>query len=253
LHTIDSVSLAKIVQKVANISTSFLSPLDISFFQFKRTFSNGSFIILANQEEYFKELFDEHSIETNMLCQPEARKRHYCFWDEALSQLNLSYLTSMGIYHGFTIINRGKNSYDCISFALTRTHPFPVVFYLQFLNELQNFSDTFPIKARYLIKEVTSLFEDSKIIDKKLKEKVYFLPKRSTRYYMINNNTKYITTYEAICVQLHQEGKSYKEISNLLSSEPSTVKTHLRRLKARCELSLREINLQSYTIKKTGN
>lgn len=55
-------------------------------------------------------------------------------------------------------------------------------------------------------------------------------------------------------MQLAQEGKSYKEISSLLSMEVTTVKTHLTRLKARTGLSFQEISLQSFqAYKNTKN
>jgi DNA-binding CsgD family transcriptional regulator len=73
-----------------------------------------------------------------------------------------------------------------------------------------------------------------------------FLPKRSSRFYIGDNVHYYITTYEALCMQLAQEGQSYKEIGSLLSMASTTVKTHLRRLEARTGLSFQEISLQSF-------
>lgn len=69
----------------------------------------------------------------------------------------------------------------------------------------------------------------------------------------MGENNNYITTYEALCVQLLQEGKSYKEIGTLLSMSSTTVKTHLIRLKARTGLSFQEASLQSFQDYKGNN
>ncbi|MBA3283627.1 MAG: hypothetical protein H0U27_01025 [Nitrosopumilus sp.] len=113
------------------------------------------------------------------------------------------------------------------------------------MKDLQNFSEVFPAKARHLIKEEIKNFQKTKILGKVAKHNHFYLPKRSTRFYIGNDIHNYITTYEALCVQLVREGKSYKEIGNILSMASTTVKTHLIRLKARTGLSLQEISLQS--------
>jgi hypothetical protein len=47
-------------------------------------------------------------------------------------------------------------------------------------------------------------------------------------------------------VQLLDEGKTYKEIGSILSVAPSTVKMHLKRLRARTGLSIQELILHSF-------
>jgi DNA-binding CsgD family transcriptional regulator len=129
---------------------------------------------------------------------------------------------------------------------MSEPHPSPVVYYFHILKALQNFSELFPTKARHLIKEATKKPIKRRVSVKDANRNFFFLPTRSARFYIGEDVNKYITTYEALCVQLMQEGKSYKEIGTILSMASSTVKTHLNRLKERTGLSLQEVSLQSF-------
>lgn len=245
LINIDSYNVLEIADEVNKICSYFLKPINISYFQFKRTYKNKLPIILANNPLFFKEFLKDGFIEPEVNIPLNTYQSYFCFWDETLSQDQLSHLQKvLGVYHGLTILSRRKDFYDCTSFAMSEPHPAPTAYYLFAIKELQSFSDLFPAKAKHLIKETTKVALEMPADAKNINNNPFFLPKRSDRFYLSKDPNNYITTYEALCAQLAQQGKSYKEVGSILSMGSGTVKTHLTRLKARTGLSLPEISLQ---------
>ncbi len=255
LINIDSYDGLILAQEVDKICNFFLHPRKLSYFQFKRIYKNSTSIILANHPEFFKEFLKDGFIEPKIHLPVDTRQNSFCFWDEILSEAQLLFLKEkQGVYHGLTILSRRKTFYDCTTFAMSEPHPSPVAYYLYILKDLQTFSQTFPARARYLIKELAKNPLKIQKYGHRVNRKYLFLPKRSSRFYIGDDVNNYITTYEALCVHLAQEGKSYKEIGSILSMASSTVKTHLIRLKTRTGLSFQEICLQSFqTYKNSKN
>src|SRR5690606_23470399 len=143
----------------------------------------------------------------------EAHYNLFCFWDETLTETKLlSLKEKLNIFHGLTILTKSNTYYDSTTFAMSKPHLNLVAYYFYIHKELQIFSQIFPGRARHLIK----LSEKDPIQIHKPKNrrnpKHFFLPKRSARYYLGEDIDTYITTYEAICMKLLLEGKSYKEI-----------------------------------------
>ena len=247
LINIDSYDVAKIAKEVDKICNPFLHSRGISYFQFKRIYKNNTFIILANDAEFFKEFFENGFIEPTTHVPIYTRQSSFCFWDEILSETRLSFLRKKHkVYHGLTILSRQKAFYDCTTFAMSEPHPSPVAYYFHILKDLQKFAELFPTIARHLIKKTPKKPLETIAPPQDINRKHFFLPKRSARFYIGKDVNNYITTYEALCVQLVQEGKSYKETGSILSMATSTVKTHLKRFKERTGLTLQEVSLQSF-------
>lgn len=155
LTHVDSYDVIKLAQEVDKICRYFLYPRKISYFQFKRTYRNGTFIILANVPKFFKEFLRHGFIEPTIHLPIYTRQRSYCFWDETLSSdQRLLLQEKQGICHGLTILSRRKDFYDCASFAMSTPHPSPVAYYFYIMKDLQDFSELFPVKASHLIKEM---------------------------------------------------------------------------------------------------
>jgi DNA-binding CsgD family transcriptional regulator len=252
MHNMDSYDLVSIAQEVDKICHGFLRARKFSYFQFKRIYRDDSFIILANHPKFFTDFLEKDFTEISQHISFHTRQSFVYSWDESLPPAILSLTReNKGIFHGITIISRRKNFYDCTTFAMSKRHPVPFSYYFHVLKELQKFAEFFPTRARSLIEKASE--KPIKVLEPRqgLKRKSFFLPKRSTRFRIGDDAKDYITTYEALCVQLLQEGKSYKEIGSILSMGPGTVETHLTRLKARTGLTLQELSLQSF--QKYGN
>ncbi|MBX9805025.1 MAG: LuxR C-terminal-related transcriptional regulator [Alphaproteobacteria bacterium] len=233
-------------QEVDKITKFFLVPRKIAYFQFRRIYKDNTYIVLSNHPHFLNDFLEKGFIEPSVHRPILTRQSFILFWDESFSESLLSCMKDRDrIYHGLSIINRRKNFYDCASFAMPEPHPSPYIYYLHIMMELQRFSEIFPSLARNLIekapKEPLKPFVPDYITHEDM-----FLPKRSIQYPIGEDATNYITTYEALCAQLFLECKSYKEIASILSIAPSTVETHLRRLKERTGLSIHDILLQTF-------
>ena len=243
-----------ISKEVHQICQAFLEPCGITYFQFKRIYNDDSYLILANHEKLFKDFLEKSFIEPIFYRGINLRQSNYYFWDELLSPQILALTQEkMGFYHGLTITSRGKTFFDSSSFALSNPHPSPTAHYLQIIKNLQNFLEHFPKRANNLIEKIRH--DHRQVLSPKQAQmrKSIFLPKRSRRLRIGTGVNDYITTYEAICVQLLTDGKSYKEIGSILSMAPSTVETHLNRLKERTGLTYQEVSLQILQTNRKSN
>lgn len=247
MYNLDSDALLPIAQEVTKICYPFLHLRRISFFQFKRIYRDGSLVILANRPDFFKDILEKDFVEPAPYLPFYTPQSSIYFWDESLSKSHLAFISEkQGVFHGLTIISRRKLFYDCITFAMSERLPSPTAYYFQILKDLQRFAELFPTLARSLIEKAGEKPVKVAAISQKLNCKNFFLPKRSVRFRLGKGVNDYITTYEALCAQLFQEGKSYKEIGSVLSMAPSTVETHLKRFKARTGLTLQELSLKSF-------
>lgn len=247
MYNMDSDDLIHKAQEVDKICHPFLQSRGISYFQFKRIFKDGSLITLANRPDFFKDILEKDFIEPSPYMPFYTRESSIYFWDESLSESHLSFIREkQGVYHGLTIISRRKYFYDCTTFAMSERLPSPSAYYFQILKDIQNFAELFPTMARSLIEKASEKPVKVPALSKEISCKNFFLPKRSVRIRLGKGVNDYITTYEALCAQLFQEGKSYKEIGSVLSMAPSTVETHLKRFKARTGLTLQELSLKSF-------
>lgn len=249
----DTDNLAYIAQEVDKICNPFLYPRGFSYFQFKRVYKNGSFVILANHPDFFNNFLETDFAELFNRIPFQIRQSTIYSWDELQQTTPLPLINNnKGVYHGITFINRRKLFYDCATFAMSERHPTPFTYYFNLLKELQKFVEFFPTLARGLIEKANK--KPIKVLapPQDLKCKKFFLPKRSTRLPIGTGMKDYVTTYEVFCLQLLQEGKSYKEIGSVLSMSKNTVETHLTRLKTRTGLTFQELSLQSFHKHKNG-
>jgi DNA-binding CsgD family transcriptional regulator len=247
LTDIESYSASRIVLEVEKLTKSFLCSKNISYFQFKRTYKNKTSITLANNHVFFEEFYEKAFVGSSINSDFYTFQSSIYFWDESLPNDKLMKIRQeMGIFHGFTILSRHKSYFDCISFAMSKLHHAPYAYYFHILKELQQFGEHFPTIAFQLIKNTPRITMKNIGIYQDASNKCFFLPNKSVRLKVGKDIDKYITTYEALCVQLVKEGKSHKEIGNILSITSNTVKTHLNRLKARTGLSVREISIHPF-------
>lgn len=247
MSIVDTYGLALTAQEIDKLCHSFLQPRGLTFFQFKRIFKDGSCIILANRPDFFYDFLENDLLEPFPAYTIHLRQSTILFWDESLPPERLVFINKeKGAYHGLTIISRRKIFFDCTSFAMSERHSCPYAYYFHSMKDLQKFAEMFPKMARNYIEKAKVYRKSSAKTKQNIHRKGFFLPKRSLRIRIGDGAKDYITTYEALCVQLLQEGKSYKEIGAVLSMAPSTVETHLKRLKARTGLTLQDLTLQFF-------
>lgn len=247
MQILDYPELIYSTQDIDNISSFFLRPRGLTYFQFKRIYKDDSFIVLANNSLFFNDFLENNLPEPYSDVATHIRQSFIYFWDDFLSPERISLTRNRdNIFHGITIISRRKKFYDCTAFAMSKLHSSPASYYLHTLKELQIFSEYFPKIALSHRDNVCGDLLKVGVTKQSLSYKRFFLPQRSTRFKIGEGLNDYITTYEALCLQLLQDGKSYKEIGSILSMSPRTVETHLVRLKTRTGLTFKELSLQSF-------
>jgi DNA-binding CsgD family transcriptional regulator len=245
LSDIDFYDLDRTAQEIGKICEPFLSPRGFSYFQFKRVYKDSSYVILANRAEFFKDFLEKELSELFDHVPFYTRQSAIYYWDDFGRANPFTLIKSQKkVYHAITFIYRRKNFYDCTTVARSEPHRLPSSYYFYHLKELQKFVEIFPVLAQNLIEKFRKTTPVSSTTSGNVKRKGLFLPKRSTRFPIGEGARDYITTYEAFCLQLLQEGKSYKEIGSVLSVSPNTVETHLERLKERTGRTFRELTLQ---------
>lgn len=249
----DSHGLDNVAEEVDKLCHSFLHPRGFAYFQFKRIYKDGSFMILANRPDFFYDFLEHELIDHCPTHSTYIRQSTIFFWDECLPEARLACVNNeRNVFHGLTIISRRKTFFDCTTFAMSEQHTCPFAYYFQSMKDLQKFAEMFPKMARNQIEKAKIQRRPSPKSKGNQSPKGFFLPKRSSRFRIGEGAKDYITTYEALCIQLLQEGKSYKEIGSILSMAPSTVETHLKRLKARTGLTLQELSLQFFPTYTNG-
>jgi Bacterial regulatory proteins, luxR family len=247
MKILDYPQFVHTAQNIDNICKFFLCPRSLTYFQFKRIYKDDSFIVLANNPIFFKDFLENNLSEPSYYISTHIRQSYIYSWDDFLSPEMISLTRNKdNIFHGITIISRQKKFYDCTAFAMSKLHPSPSSYYLHILKDLQTFSELFPKIARSHIDNVCHDRIKITVPKQGQSRKRFFLPQRSTRLKIGEGLNDYITTYEALCLQLLQDGKSYKEIGSILSMSPRTVETHLVRLKTRTGLTFKELSLQPF-------
>lgn len=243
--------------EIKKICGDFLQQRGLSYFHYRRNYSDGSWIILTNNTSF---LIDFLNSEAREITYPPALCLHQSLvylWDECLTT-DLRDLTQVKnkLFHGITIVNRFKKYYDCAAFAMAKPHSSPISFYMRIFHDLKTFSQLFPQMAQSLLTSIESDRIHMPIHQQDLNRAALLLPSRSTRISMSKDKNDYVTTFELFCMQLLNEGKSYKEIGNMLTMSPRTVETYLTRMKRRTGLSFDEIALKSFKmapVKRNNN
>jgi DNA-binding CsgD family transcriptional regulator len=228
--------------EVNEICEDFLKQRGLSYFHFRRNYPDGSWTILTNNITFLIDFLQSDSTDVKHPAPISVQQCLVHFWNEYISE-KLKELAEKkhSLYHGITIVNRFKNYYDCAAFAMPYSHPHPASFYMHILNDLKSFSQT-----HSLLKKVERDRQHLPVSNKGVVRADLLLPQRSGRIQIASDDEQYVTTLEFVCMQLFNDGKSYKDIGEMLSISPRTVETHLTRMKRRTGLTFGEIALKSF-------
>ncbi len=222
--------------KIQQISNSFLAQHGFNYFQYLRSYNDGSYSLLTNHTGLLK-LFAENALGPMIYSSftPEHENLHsYWFlWDEELPALPVNLAKEkFNHHHGMTLLRRSKNYYDMIAVALNQRRNNIASFYLTKQKAIEEFISAFDKNHRPLIDDIC--------------KKRVVLPEfyRDVNYQKIcleNKNIEvqgvfgpvHITSQELACLRLLTQGATYKEIGKVLTLSPRTVETYITRIKQR--------------------
>lgn len=236
-------------KQVYEICKDFISSRGISYFHFRRNYKDGSILILTNKGELLSDFFRSSHKEIKYPPPISTHRSLVYFWDEySTEEFVILTREKHKLYHGITIVNRHKEYYDCVAFAMSASHPSPYSWYLNIFHDLKVFSELFPKIADLLIKKTELERIHLSACRQDANRKFLFLPQKSKRIYITSDFEGYVTTYELLCMRLLCEGKTYKQIGSILSMSPRTVETYLDRLKNRTGLAFHDLLTKSFKI-----
>lgn len=228
---------------VAEYSSEFLKHHGLNYFQFGRCYADGSILNFSNTSELAKLLFGAgFSVQSSFDEDHQKRPSYVFFWDEELPEDPVSLVRErLGIYHGMTILKRYKDYYDMIAFGMAKPRSNAMSYYFNYYKELEKFADQF-IRTRT---DLLSIHERQKLQlpsqyqdPNRLK---LCLSGQEQRFTIKGRYGKtYATTREIFCLQYLEQGKSYKEVADILSISPRTIETYLGRIKERTGFNSRE-------------
>ena len=236
-------SIWALTQHVAQQSKEFMKAHDLSYFQYLRCYSDGSIACLLNTTELFKSMIarDLHVL-SSFDESHEKRPSYVFFWDEELPILPVSLAREKhGMHHGVTLVKRHKNFYDMIAFAMGKPKSNAMAYYFNHLKVFEKLAADF-VTIR---SDLFSICEKDKLsLPQKYQDPnctKICLPDKPRRFQVKGKSgDTYLTAQEIFCMQLLNQGKSYKEISKELSIAERTIETYLDRVKVRTGYQTRE-------------
>lgn len=226
--------------------------LDITSFNYVKTFEDGSQINLSNRTSWLEHFYDNKfyligAFENH----PNQYASGFALWPH-LSGQKIFYdaRTYFNIDHGITIIEKQKDSCEFYYFGTTTNNHKLVNFYINNIDLLQRFIFFFKDKAALLLKKANkdriilenhfestaSLNFDNSIIipDRKINE---FFENTAIKNFQLSGSVEgeTITSKQLRCIIYLLEGKTAKEIAKKLGLSFRTVEGHINKLKNKFE------------------
>lgn len=244
--TLDHPTIA-LKSKIQEISADFLNRHGLNYFQFLRCYDNGSIGLLTNNTgllEHFQYVDNAPVVFSSFTDEHQSSSSYWFLWDEELPEMPVQLAREQfNIRNGITLVRRSKHYYDMIAVATPVEPDNAGAFYLNKLKSIEYFINEFEIANHELIRLMNKhpllLPEPYRDINYK---KICLT--KGTVSVRGKTGESYITTQELACLRLLIQGKSYKQIAQIMDISPRTVETYLQRVKHRTGLTLQnEIEL----------
>jgi DNA-binding CsgD family transcriptional regulator len=247
---------------------SVLKIINIQFFHYIKYLEDGSQINLSTRPDWVQFFFNNDLYKIgkyeNDLCSG------FVFWDYFEPTKINTYVNAFQLGRGVTIIHKtGKDcNFYCFGSPIRKEEA--INFYLSHMDALQKFIVYFNDKASPIINQALKTSQNRIIIPEKPKEKeeemlqtvipfhylsqnnysvkknIFITTINTLRYkYRFNHNgfNTYLTAKELDCAIYLSQGKTSREIGEILHISQRTVETHLENLKNKfCCLSKQELS-----------
>lgn len=230
-------------QDMQSICSSFFASNGLSYFQYYRVYDDGSVFALLNNTTILKRFLELDFPSFSSFKEGDKRRESYWFmWDEELPWLPVQIARDLGVYHGLTYVRRFKNHYDMIGFGMPSERSNAASYYMSNRDMLKNF-------ITYFEKEHGEIINASRRNSIMLREnnrdanyKQLCLGKNMRFEIDVSGTKTYLTPQEMSCMNLKNQGLSFKEIGRVLEISPRSVETYLQRIKIRTGImNLREL------------
>lgn len=221
----------KLSNDVGVLSAPLNLHLNIHYFAFKRTFSDGSKIYLFNHPAYYEHWFSKKYY---LVGNKEARCSNYVdsyeLWDSLPDPYRLydEGAEYFNIANGLTITRKHEEYCDFFFFATNVTNSHVRQLYFERRDIFEKYCDYFIENSTDLIQRAAKSkiilpLPEPLVLLKPLVEINEFLKEiKSSK----NDELSGLTEREIECAYLLSEGKSYKEIAKIYGLSPRTIEEH---------------------------
>lgn len=247
--------------EIKQICQPLFDLLDITYFNYMRTYPDGSFSVLTTHATRDKYLF-EQDYQDSMDYDPAiyAHSEGYILWNDAekfLPTQAQKELIRKKIRDGANFFNVGNgiafyekhvNFVDIYQFGADSKNENIIASYFIHNNELQLFIAFFKEKARNLIKlshenklilpNLEKIERNEKIItNDEMRKNIFLQATKVKRYYVEAGSKAYLTPRELACLAGVARGLKQKEVAHKLKVSPKTIEYFLENIKRKLGLS----------------
>src|SRR3990167_3606233 len=245
----DNHILLKAQGDISDICRPLVDYLGIGYFHFRRTFKDGSYLILATNSNWPLYFIEKNiPIKTPVSQALFNSKIYFCLWQGNIPDQTLSDAKNFyGIKNAIALVEKNDDYFDSYSFASTINCQNSTDIYINNMDAFSRFVPYFQEKSTRLIKEANkqiimppAALKDlniQKIMSLELcdDKKQKFINAINCISFKTKLGRAILTKREAECLQHLARGKNRKEIARLISLSVRTVDTHLE--KARNKLN----------------
>ena len=243
------------IWSIKEISKPLNDHFSISYFAFKRTYSDNSKIYLFNNPELYEHWFKK---EYYKIGNREGSKTDFSdssdLWLMLPDPFNLYHemRTLFNVFNGITITKTHPNHCDFYFFGSTADNHKINNFYLSNLNILTEFNKYFLDRARPIIEKVSKSklifpYEGHPILNNNsinlTEPNNQYIDKKLNFLVEIRSNQKlsnHITNRECSCIPFIASGHTNAEIANQLNISVRTVESHIESIKRKFNCSSKQ-------------
>ena|SRR3990167_3979057 len=219
-------------QDVSALSLPLEKHLQIHYFSFKRTYTDGSKIYLFNHPSYYQHWFEkEYYLIGNREGKPSNYENGYDLWEYLPDPYNLYQegAENFNIAHGLTITRKHDDYCDFFFFATNNENSLIKRLYFDRKDLFEKYCDYFLDASESIVRRAKSSkivlpFSSKLVTPESTLDIDSFLREIRSRS---GNRLKELTVREVECAFYLAEGKSYKEIAIILGDlSPRTIEEH---------------------------
>lgn len=212
----------------------------IKFLTFRRLYNNGRMLHFSNDVSWLDYSFNhqlwQSTSSIDRIDKVNIDNQYAHIWKSSKIDHVYEAMYEHNLWNGLTIYDKRTEYVDLWAFATDRNNTEIFDLYINELHIIKQFILYLHDKAHTLFfpDNINVFIKTSKTIN--LTEVQSFSLQNTEvfdieRYYYDNDRTKYLTKKEFICLYFVSNGKSYKEISDILKISPRTVETHINSIK----------------------
>lgn len=201
----------------------------ISYFTHLRVYPDKTRIYLTSNANWVAHFFQQQFYELPYLGKPIHEYGNGLYsWDvDQNDPIAIAGREYFDIDHRLMIVDKNDNYADFYSFATNRSYHQAINYYLNHIDQLNQFFAFFKEQASPLISE----YQQHRIsIESTTTNKTHPTPlQQRPRWWL--NNSEYLTPREFQCATLLKQGYGYKRVAQKMNISPKTVEKHIIHLK----------------------